>query len=130
MKALTRVLQLSRASAKHGLSPSRPFTHSAEWANKMRAASNITAPDEPPTSPLPEEHEIEGAGDFSNWVEPHNDVSLNQALIGMGSFFGFTLGLYFWSQRCTEEPKFTLKKQPTLAVDMPIVEEEFLYHKD
>jgi hypothetical protein len=55
------------------------------YARQIRAESNIQTVDEPPTAPLPEEHEVgPGESDFCNYLDDHSDSSNRQMVQGLG----------------------------------------------
>ena len=104
--------------------------HSAEWSNKIRARSKVYTVDDPPTAPLPEEHEIEGEADFCNYVEKHDDVSMNQVLGSLAIAFGLMFGFYKIAPRGCPEPEFTLKEYPGMEKEIPIANEELLRREE
>lgn len=88
----------------------------------VRAASKEVTPDDPPTEPLPETHELgEGQSDFSNWVDPGSDVSVPQALGGFGFIMGVCAAIYQISTNQSKNgaPLFTRREFPTFATDVP-----------
>lgn len=93
----------------------------ARWSNAVRAQSKVTAPDDPPTAPLPEHHEIEGQCDFSNYIDRYPDVSLNQAVLSFGVAMGILYGTYQWAKHVAETgpAKFTRREFPTVESDIP-----------
>lgn len=93
----------------------------ARWSDLVRSGSKATAMDDPPTKPLPEVHEVEGEADFSNWVEPHRDTSLPQALTGLGFALGVCYALYWGSTTSAKNstPAFTRRELPQVAADIP-----------
>lgn len=121
-------MQRSLAKAWHTLPALRRNASSGwastRWVNIARAESNIVTYDDPPTAPLPESNEAgEGASDFSNYVEKHEDVSTAQALSGLGimmasmyAIFKISTGL---AQR-TPAP-YTPRETPYLEKDIPIL---------
>lgn len=95
---------------------------SARWANQVRAESNTVTPDDPPTSPLHEEHELDhGESDFSNFLDKHEDVSTRQMLTGFGFIMTVMYGIYYTSTKRASEntPMFTLREFPTVEEDNP-----------
>lgn len=111
---------LFRAPVRHG--SGAPVQWGPRWANYIRAESNITTPDDPPTQPLPESHEAgEGQADFSNFVDKNEDVSTSQALIGLGSMFAlcFTIYRIGMNGAKTTPPKFTRREFPDFNESMP-----------
>lgn len=99
-----------------------PVQFGSRWAEKVRSESNIITPDDPPTAPLPEEHEVgEGFSDFSNYVDKHEDVSTAQAVVGLGSALAFCYAIYWYStyRASRSTPLFTKKKFPYVEQDMP-----------
>jgi hypothetical protein len=95
---------------------------SARWSNAVRAASKAVTMDDPPTQPLPETHELqEGECDFSNWLDRHDDVSMSQALTGLGFMLGVCYALYSGATAVARgtPPAFTLRELPHAATDMP-----------
>lgn len=63
----------------------------------------------------------EGLGDFSNWIESHDDTSLTQALVGAGFMFSVCGALYAASQHMAKNstPMFTLRELPEVEGDIP-----------
>lgn len=95
---------------------------SARWANQVRAESNTVTPDDPPTAPLHEEHELDhGQADFSNFLEKHEDVSTRQMLSGLGFIMSVMYGIYYFSTKQSREntPTFTLREFPTVEQHNP-----------
>jgi hypothetical protein len=99
-------------------------TASARWSNLMRAQSKSTTPDDPPTAPLPECHEIEGQADFSNYIDKYSDTSLTQAITGLGFMLGVCYGLYVaaTARSRSTPPLFTLREHPNTSADLPTAE--------
>eukprot|EP00187_Rhodella_violacea_P000542 CAMPEP_0174890440 /NCGR_PEP_ID=MMETSP0167-20121228/5593_1 /TAXON_ID=38298 /ORGANISM="Rhodella maculata, Strain CCMP736" /LENGTH=172 /DNA_ID=CAMNT_0016128239 /DNA_START=187 /DNA_END=705 /DNA_ORIENTATION=+ len=94
---------------------------SANWSNTMRKMSNVNAVDDIPTKPLPENYDFgDGQSDFSNWLELHEDTSIGQALVGLGSFFAIMGGLYWYAGKRTEtyEVYYTPREVPNYKADM------------
>lgn len=92
------------------------------WARIVRAESNIITPDDPPTAPLPETHELgEGQSDFSNFVDKNEDVSTSQALGGLGAILAFCYGIYQYStyRARSNTPVFKPREFPDVEKDMP-----------
>eukprot|EP00173_Palmaria_palmata_P001470 Plantae.Rhodophyta-Palmaria_palmata.ctg18261.p1 GENE.Plantae.Rhodophyta-Palmaria_palmata.ctg18261~~Plantae.Rhodophyta-Palmaria_palmata.ctg18261.p1 ORF type:complete len:139 (+),score=16.18 Plantae.Rhodophyta-Palmaria_palmata.ctg18261:41-457(+) len=87
----------------------------------VRRGSKATTMDDPPTKPLPEQHEVEGEADFSNWVEPHRDTSLTQALTGLGFALGVCYAIFSVSTSSARNstPAFTRRELPQVAADIP-----------
>lgn len=107
-----RAAPLRRASGWYG----------AKWAEAVRAESNVTTPDDPPTAPLTENHEIgDGESDFSNFLDKHPDVSTRQAVTGLGVMLGFCYGVYRLSTASAERttPLFVPREFPTEERDFP-----------
>eukprot|EP00166_Cyanidium_caldarium_P005215 ctg_611.g331 len=78
------------------------------YVRQIRAESNETSWDDPPTAPLPETNELyEGASDFSNFLDRHEDMSPRQAYgglaLGMG-FFAVLGALAFQRSKAKERP--------------------------
>lgn len=112
---------------RHASSGETPL-YSARWSRIMRSESNIETMEDPPRAPLPECHEAgEGVSDFSNWVDKHEDVSLNQALIGLALVSSFVYGIHRLSQRDrrTKTPAFTLRELPTVYDDIPTITSDY-----
>jgi hypothetical protein len=87
----------------------------------VRSASKATMADDPPTAPLPESHELEGEADFSNWLDKGADVSLPQAITGLGTMLGLCYVLYSGATSAVKnsQPAFTLREFPQVAADIP-----------
>jgi hypothetical protein len=118
-------IALQRArGALHGDAPARRASGvaSARWSNMVRSQSKANTPDDPPTAPLPECHEMEGQADFSNFLDMRPDTSLREAVTGLGLMLSMCYGLYYASTTRAEKsiPKFTLREHPTRAADNPI----------
>ena len=114
---------LRRALGVHQISRSGSTASvSARWSNIVRSESNIDTPEDPPTKPLPEQHEVgEGVSDFSNWVEKHEDVSSAQAFGGLAFILACMYGIYSYStsQAAKRTPRFTLREAPALENSIP-----------
>lgn len=96
--------------------------YGTRWSEIVRSESNITTPDDPPTQPLHEMHELgHGQADFSNFVDKNEDVSTAQALTGLGSMLLFCYGVYRYSgyRARTSTPLFTLREYPEAERDIP-----------
>lgn len=94
----------------------------ARYSNIVRSESNIDTIHDPPTAPLPEEHEAgHGPSDFSNWVERHRDVSDVQAFSGLGVMLLTCYGLWRLSQAqvAATAPLYTAREFPTVERDFP-----------
>lgn len=107
---------------RHGSSGGLPPMNSARWAHVVRNESNVSNPEDPPTAHLSENHEVNhGVSDFSNWVDRHDDVSLNQALTGLSVGFACMYGIYRISvwDRNRRPPLFTKREMPTTHNDIP-----------
>lgn len=94
----------------------------ARWSNIVRAASKEVTPDDPPSKPLPETHELGGGeSDFSNWVDSGRDVSLPQALGGFGFMVGVCFAIYNHSTTLSKNstPVFKKREFPGMAADIP-----------
>ncbi|CAN8065491.1 unnamed protein product [Agarophyton chilense] len=95
---------------------------SSRWAETIRAQSNIDTLEDPPTRPLPEQHELgEGVSDFSNWLEKHEDVSSAEAVGGFLGIMGlcFAIHQYATSRVKNGQSTFTLREFPTVQTSMP-----------
>lgn len=117
LRASARLLRV-----RHGSSGGAPTQLSAQWAAQMRSESNILTPDDPPTAPLPESHELgEGQADFCNYVDKYEDVSTVQAVTGLGSMLLFTYGVYKFATKQAREstPVFTRREFPHAQEDFP-----------
>uniref|UniRef100_A0A7S0ZCS3 Uncharacterized protein n=1 Tax=Timspurckia oligopyrenoides TaxID=708627 RepID=A0A7S0ZCS3_9RHOD len=98
---------------------------SARWSRKMREDFGNTTVDDPPTGPLPEEHELEGYSDWSNWYDTHPDTPSIDVLYAMVLFFGPAYLIYLFSKwrgrKVFESPSFTLNCIPyDEQIDGPI----------
>lgn len=94
----------------------------ARWSEMVRTASKDILPDDPPTAPLHETHEMhEGLGDFSNWLDRHDDTTVPQALTGLGFMLAMCYGVYSvaTSSARNSTPAFTLRELPTVEKDIP-----------
>lgn len=118
--ALATSMQASRIQAA---SQSRHASQwaGARWSTVVRSASKVTTADDPPTAPLPEQHEVEGEADFSNWVEQHRDTSMTQALTGLGVALGLCYALFWGSTTSAKNstPAFTRRELPQVTDDIP-----------
>lgn len=113
-----RHLVLSR-SGSSGVGPPQ-FSH--RWAEQVRSESNILTVDDPPTAPLPENHEAgDGIADFSNFVDKNEDVSTGQAVVGLGSMLLFSYGIYKYATYSAKKapPLFTRREFPNVEKDFP-----------
>lgn len=117
VRASARFLQL-----RHGSSGGAPTQLSARWAETIRSESNIATPDDPPSAPLHETHELgEGQSDFANYVDKYEDVSTMQAVTGLGTMLLFTFGIYKYATKRSREstPLFTRREFPHVREDFP-----------
>lgn len=123
----------SRAAQVRFGSSGAPEVYSAKWVRAVRAESNIYTPEDPPTAPLSDHHDTyDGSSDFSNWVERHNDVSLNQAILGLGSGLLLLYGicrLALYDQK-TKTPEFVVRDFPTLKDDIPTMSSKHFADRD
>ncbi|PXF49744.1 hypothetical protein BWQ96_00396 [Gracilariopsis chorda] len=95
---------------------------SPRWSRAVRAQSNIDTAQDPPTAPLPEQHELgEGVSDFSNWVEKHEDVSSAEAVGGFVFIMGVCYAIHQYAVNRTKssDPTFTRREFPTVQTYLP-----------
>jgi VanZ family protein len=120
-RRVTGMLQISRSLVT--AMPSRAASEwaSARWSNLVRAQSKVTTIDDPPTAPLPEENEVEGKADFSNFLDKNADVSLNQAVFSLGAMLFGLYGAYRLATRKAKstEPLFVTREFPTIEQSLP-----------
>lgn len=112
----------SRAMQVRFGSSGAPEVYSTKWVRAVRGESNVHSPEDPPTAPLSDHHDTHvGSSDFANWLDRHEDVSLNQALAGFGCGLLFLYGMYRLAayDRRTKTPEFTLRDLPTVREDIP-----------
>eukprot|EP00871_Galdieria_phlegrea_P003713 jgi/Galph1/4342/GphlegSOOS_G2963.1 len=85
----------------------------------VRAVSGTKAPDEPPTAPLPEDHELNGDCDFSRQLDMHEDVSDREAFIVTSLLvLVFGGGFYLSEVVYPKERKVTPTELPYLEQDL------------
>lgn len=99
---------------------------SPRYARAIRAESNIDTAQDPPTAPLPENHEAgDGISDFSNWLDKHEDVSTVQAVTGLAGMLSFCYATYRYSIYRAEnsDPTFTRREFPTVKNYLPTWDE-------
>lgn len=116
------VRNASRAVQVRFGSSGAPEVYSTKWVRAVRAESNILSPEDPPRAPLSDHHDTHvGSSDFANWVERHNDVSLNEAVLGVGSGLLFFYGIYRFAayDQKTKTPDFVKRDLPTVENDIP-----------
>lgn len=118
----TRLLARRSMFALQRRSASGEAWMSPRWSELTRKQSGILSSDEPPTAPLSEDHDIgDGECDFANWFDKGEDISMSQAVTGLGLALGFCYSVYKISVRNADSRpgRFTLRELPTLAGDIP-----------
>ena len=120
---LSRTLLKQHQQVRHG--GGAPTYVTARWSNIYRMESNLVTPDNPPTAPLSDDHEVgDGQSDFSKYYDNHDDVSTLQVVTGLGSGLLFFYMVYLVSRRDHDNstPVFTIRESPTLEQDIPTMD--------
>jgi hypothetical protein len=112
------------AAASEGASHHREatFEELVRYARQIRAESNIQTADEPPTSPLPEGHEVgPGESDFCNYLDDHSDTSNRQVIQGLGLAGGVLACLAAFSvyRYRNSKPQFVPRTVPFWEKEVP-----------
>lgn len=92
----------------------------ARWSERVREMSNIETVDDPPTAPLPEEHDLgDGFSDFSNFIDKYEEVSMRQAGVSLVLALGGLYGVYRLAKSANNEPYFVPRTMPYIDQDLP-----------
>ncbi|KAA8499143.1 hypothetical protein FVE85_6728 [Porphyridium purpureum] len=119
LAALSRAMRTRRnAVLRGGGGPLDGPVMSLRWSARMRELSGVKTPTEPPTAPLPIEHEI----DFSSDLSSPYDINLVETVSGyqvVGAFvlfFGSFYILHLYSKHTAMprylDPQFTFRETP------------------
>lgn len=89
---------------------------SLRWSARVRETYNVKQPTEPPTAPLPIEHDIDGSCDFSSPFAPIETGSRFEVISAFVIFFGSFYLVHKYSEYAAVprylDPQFTYRETP------------------